>query len=71
MGAKIWWQWLKYPHLLWAKFWWKKYSMGLQQEELIRIDDHIQGSNIWNVAWCNHRLIQKNSFWEVRNDQSA
>jgi hypothetical protein len=50
MGAKIWWRWLKYPHELWLCLWQKKYSPGMQQEELIRLNIQIQGSKNWNVA---------------------
>jgi hypothetical protein len=71
MGEKIWWHWLKYPNELWARLWKQKYTPHLQQEQLIRLDDQIQGSNIWNVAWRNRPLIQKHAFWEVRNGQCA
>jgi hypothetical protein len=43
----------------------------LQQIHLIRLQDKIQGSNIWNVAWKNWPLIQEHTFWEIRNGQSA
>jgi hypothetical protein len=28
-------------------------------------------SNIWNIAWNNQTLIQKNCFWEIRNGQDS
>jgi hypothetical protein len=58
MGAKIWWCWLKYPTELWAKLWKKKYAPNINEAQLIRFNDQIQGSNIWNAAWRNHPLIR-------------
>jgi hypothetical protein len=71
MGAKIWWRWLKTPTEIWAKLWKHKYAPNTQQAHLIRMQDKIQGSNIWNAAWRNMPLIQEHAFWEIRNGQSA
>jgi hypothetical protein len=48
MHAKLWWHWLKYPKELWAKLWKPKYSLNTNEAQLIRFNDKIQGSNIWN-----------------------
>jgi hypothetical protein len=57
MGAKLWWHWLKYPTKLWAKIWKKKYAPNTNEAHLIRFNDQIQGSNIWNASWRNRPLI--------------
>jgi len=28
--------------------------------------ESIKGSHIWNKAWENRGIVQKNSFWEIR-----
>jgi hypothetical protein len=71
MGEKIWWRWLKHPEELWAQLWRKKYTPQTLQEQLIRLEEQIQGSNIWNAAWRNHPLIQKHAFWEIQNGHLA
>jgi hypothetical protein len=67
----MWWRWLQHPTELWAQIWKQKYAPNIQVDQLIRFNDHIQGSNIWNTAWKNHPLIQRHAFWEVRNGESA
>ncbi len=32
---------------------------------------NIKGSYIWNKAWENRRLVQENSFWEIRDENLA
>eukprot|EP00253_Pinus_taeda_P021028 PITA_21028 len=71
MNAKIWWQWLTNPDKLWAKIWTAKYTNNMPQAELIRFKATISGSLIWNAAKQHHQLIQKHSFWEIRNGHSA
>jgi hypothetical protein len=71
MGAKMWWRWLQHPTELWVQIWKQKYAPNTQPDQLIRFNEHIQGSNIWNTAWKNRPLIQKHAFWEVRNGESA
>jgi len=71
MNAKIWWQWLTNPDKLWANIWTAKYTNNMPQAELIRFKPTIKGSLIWNAAKQHHQLIQKHSFWEIRNGQSA
>eukprot|EP00253_Pinus_taeda_P015484 PITA_15484 len=67
MGAKIWWKWLSYPGTQWAQIWTAKYANNLPLEECIRMTEISKGSAIWNSALLNRDLIQKHSFWEVKN----
>jgi hypothetical protein len=71
MGAKMWWRWLKHPQELWAQLWKQKYAPNVPSNQLIRFNEPMQGSNIWNTAWRNRPLIQKHAFWEVKNGESA
>eukprot|EP00253_Pinus_taeda_P006734 PITA_06734 len=68
MNAKIWWQWITNPDKLWAKIWTAKYTNNMPQAELIRFTPTSGGSLIWNAAKQHHQLIQKHSFWEIRNE---
>eukprot|EP00253_Pinus_taeda_P017913 PITA_17913 len=67
MGAKIWWKWLSYPSTQWAKIWTAKYANNLPLEERIRMSEISKGSTIWNSTILNRDLIQKHSFWEVKD----
>jgi hypothetical protein len=67
MGAKIWWRWLKNPTTAWAQLWKQKYAPHIPEDQEIRLNNHIQGSNIWNTAWKNRTLVQHHAFWEVRD----
>eukprot|EP00253_Pinus_taeda_P032540 PITA_32540 len=71
MGAKIWWKWLAYPGTLWAKFWTAKYASNLPLEECIRMTEISKGSTIWSSAIMHRDLIQKHSFWEVKDGGTA
>jgi hypothetical protein len=71
MGAKMWWRWLQHPQELWAKMWKQKYAPNVHSNQLIRFNEQMQGSNIWNTAWRNRPLIQQHAFWEIRNVESA
>jgi hypothetical protein len=71
MGAKIWWRWLKNPAAAWAQLWKQKYAPHIPEDQVIRLNNHIQGSNIWNTAWQNRTLVQHHAFWEVRDGGSA
>eukprot|EP00253_Pinus_taeda_P026720 PITA_26720 len=71
MNAKIWWQWVTNPDKLWAKIWRAKYANNRPQEELIRFTPTDRGSLIWNAAKQHYQLIQKHSFWEIRNGCTA
>jgi exonuclease III len=71
MGAKMWWRWLQYPQELWARLWKQKYAPEVHHNQLIRFNEQVQGSNIWNTAWRNRPLVQQHAFWEVRNGKSA
>eukprot|EP00253_Pinus_taeda_P008637 PITA_08637 len=67
MNAKIWWQWVTNPDKLWAKIRRAKYANNRPQEELIRFTPTDRGSLIWNAAKQHYQLIQKHSFWEIRD----
>jgi hypothetical protein len=71
MGAKIWWRWKKNPTAAWAQLWKQKYAPHIPEDQAIRLNNHIQGSNIWNTAWQNRTLVQHHAFWEVRDGGSA
>jgi hypothetical protein len=71
MGAKIWWRWLKAPTTAWASIWRHKYAPLTPENQLIRHNTKINGSNIWNIAWQNRALVQNHAFWEIRNGESA
>eukprot|EP00253_Pinus_taeda_P008458 PITA_08458 len=71
MGAKIWWRWLSYPGTLWARFWTAKYANNLPLEECIRMTETNKGSTIWNSTILHRDLIQKHSFWEVKDGGTA
>jgi exonuclease III len=71
MGAKIWWRWLQNPQELWARLWKHKYAPATHQNQLVRFNEQMPGSNIWTTAWRNRPLIQQHAFWEIRNGESA
>eukprot|EP00253_Pinus_taeda_P002060 PITA_02060 len=71
MGAKIWWKWLTFPNTQWAQIWTAKYANNLPLEERVRMTEISKGSSIWNSAITNKDLIQKHSFWEVKNGYLA
>jgi hypothetical protein len=71
MGAKIWWRWIKTPTEIWAQLWKHKYAQDIQHSHWIRMQDKIQGSNIWSDVWRNRPLIQEHAFWEIHNGQTA
>eukprot|EP00253_Pinus_taeda_P009477 PITA_09477 len=70
-GAKLWWRWLKEPHLPWAKHWKDKYTPNCNKKDLIWLQEVPEGSPIWNLAKRNHNIIQDHSFWEIRNGNTA
>ena len=71
MGAKIWWKWITYEDEPWAKLWHAKYAHQWPQQTLIRFGENLPGSSIWKAAQEKHDLIQRHSFWEVRDGNSA
>eukprot|EP00253_Pinus_taeda_P002560 PITA_02560 len=71
MNAKIWWQWVTTQDKMWARLWRAKYANNRPQEELIRFTPMDKGSLIWNAAKQHYQLIQKHSFWEIRNGCTA
>eukprot|EP00253_Pinus_taeda_P026308 PITA_26308 len=70
-GAKLWWRWLKEPHLPWAKHWKEKYTPNCSETDLIRLQEVPEGSPIWNLAKRNRNIIQDHSFWEIRNGNTT
>eukprot|EP00253_Pinus_taeda_P021359 PITA_21359 len=70
-GAKLWWRWLKVPHLPWAKHWKEKYTPICSETDLIRLQEVPKGSPIRNLAKRNRNIIQDHSFWEIRNGNTA
>eukprot|EP00253_Pinus_taeda_P032768 PITA_32768 len=71
LGAKLWWRWLKESDAPWAKVLKQKYPNNWQERELIRMSGIIKGSHIWNKAWENRAIVQKHSFWEIRDGNLA
>jgi hypothetical protein len=49
----------------------RKYAPLTPEDQLIRHNNRIQGSNIWNTSWQNHTLVQNHAFWELRDGGSA
>eukprot|EP00253_Pinus_taeda_P028496 PITA_28496 len=70
-GAKLWWRWLKEPHLPWARHWREKYTPNCNVQDLIRLQEVPEGSPIWNLARRNRSIIQDHSFWEIRNEETT
>eukprot|EP00253_Pinus_taeda_P027819 PITA_27819 len=70
-GVKLWWRWLKEPHLPWAKHWKEKYTPNCSETDLIQLQEVPEGSPIWNLAKRNRNIIQDHSFWEIRNGNTA
>jgi len=71
MGAKIWWKWLSNPSTPWASLWTAKYASNTPMEERIRMSEIIKGSVIWNSAIQHRDIIQKHSFWEVKDGNTT
>jgi hypothetical protein len=71
MSAKIWWQWVTNPEKPWVKLWTAKYANNRPPEELIRFTPNVKGSLMWNATKQHYQLIQKHSFWEVRNGRTT
>ena len=55
------------PNVQWTRIWKEKYASNWQDNDLIRMSSIIKGSHIWNKAKVNRVLVQKNSFWEIRD----
>jgi len=71
LRAKLWWRWVKEPKAQWASIWIEKYASTWDNNDHIRMSGNIKGSYIWNKAWENRGLVQKNSFWEIREGDLA
>eukprot|EP00253_Pinus_taeda_P008440 PITA_08440 len=71
LGAKLWWQWVKDPKAQWAHIWKEKYASAWLSSDIIRMSGNMKGSPIWNKAWENRGVVQKNSFWEIKEGDLA
>eukprot|EP00253_Pinus_taeda_P016074 PITA_16074 len=71
LGAKLWWCWVKDPKAQWDSIWKEKYASTWQDSDHIRMARIIKRSHICNKAWENRGLVQKNSFWEIREGDLA
>ena len=71
LGAKLWWCWVHDPKAQWESIWKEKYASSWKTSDLIRMFRNIKGSYIWNKVWENKSLVQKNSFWEIREGDLA
>eukprot|EP00253_Pinus_taeda_P005771 PITA_05771 len=59
------------PKVQWASIWKEKYAITWQDDDHIRMTGIIKCSYIWNKAWENRGLVQKNIFWEIREGDLA
>lgn len=64
-GTKLWWRWIKEPNLPWARHLKEKYIPECNNQDLIRLQEVLEGSPIWNLARKNRKLVQENNFWEI------
>ena len=48
-----------------------QYAPLTSEDQLIRHNNCIHGSNIWNTAWQNRTLVQNHAFWEIKEGESA
>jgi len=71
MGERIWWKWLSTPNTSWATLWTVKYANNRPLEDLIRLLSTKKRSLIWNAARQHSTMIQKHSFWEIRDGTNA
>jgi len=71
MGTKIWWRWLANPNTPWASLRTAKYASNFAIKERIRMTELSTRFVIWNSSIQHRDLIQKHSFWEVKNRSTA
>lgn len=71
LRVKLWWHWVKDMKAQWAKILKEKNARTWKDNDLIRMSGIIKGSHIWNKAWVNRGLVQKNSFGEIRDGDLA
>ena len=71
ISAKIWWRWVNNEEELWDKLWHLKYASQWPKQSLVCFGENLPWSSIWKAAQENRGLVQKHSFWEVRNGQMA
>ena len=71
MGAKIWWKWITHEKKPWDKIWHNKYTPQWPKKLLIRFREKFPNSKIWKLDQENISLIQRHSFWEVRDGNNA
>jgi hypothetical protein len=70
-GVKLSWRWVKETTTPWVNPWKEKYAPNISDQDRIRFGGTMEGSTIWNLAWCNKAWIQTYSFWEVKNGKIA
>ena len=71
LGANIWWQWVSHKQDPWEKLWHSKYAQGKPKQDLIRFNEIMQGSHIWNYDHVNRGIIQYHRFLEIRKGHDA
>ena len=71
LRAKIWWRWVKDPKVQWASIWKEKYANAWPTSDIRRMIGIVKGTLIWNKAWENREVVQKNSFWEISEGDLA
>eukprot|EP00253_Pinus_taeda_P018470 PITA_18470 len=71
LAAKRWWRWLKGGKDLWKEIWTLKYNTPLAAEEIMRKDEMPRGSGIWELACHNRDIINRHTFWEIRNGSTT
>ena len=67
LGEKLWWRQLKDSAFPQAQIWKQRYVNNWQDRDHIRMPGIIKGSHILNKAWQNRAIVQKQSFWEIRD----
>ena len=71
LSAKIWWRWVINKGEPWANFWHQKYARGWLSKKMIRLDQNIPRSPIWQAANVNRHLIIEHIFWNIGDGKEA
>ena len=56
---------------LWKKIWTQKYSMPTSVEDILRLEEVLRGSTVWDLASQNRDIISRHAFWEIRDGNTA
>jgi len=43
----------------------------VEESQLIRWNEQMHGSLIWNATWKNYSLVQEHALWEIRDRKEA